>query len=443
MKIMIVGAGYVGLTVGIGFAELGHEVVCYDRDAEKIAQLNQNRLPIYEESMEELLLRNRDSISYTTALLPDLNQISVLFLTIGTPNREDGTVDTSDLFQAVTQIGESLENPVLIINKSTSPPGTVQRIKEILSQILSDRGCDFCCRVITNPEFLHEGKALSDFFNPDRIIIGTDTETEIPEISQLFSRHIENGTPILYTHVRAAELLKYVNNAVAALKVSFINEIANICESEHINVWEVIRLLTYDKRVSPLYLSPGIGFGGSCLPKDLKALEQIAANANVSLVMTNKIMDANLHQAEITVSTIHSYFPKGQLTVLGTAFKSGTNDIRKSPSIRIIRSLLDTGDYLLHIYDPQALEPTKKNLTGYNADICYFQDLYEACAGSGAVVILTGWSQFGQLDLERIRESMTQPLILDFHNIVGKDALEKSGFRYYIRGIASTEVQYD
>lgn len=436
MKIMIVGTGYVGLTVGIGFAELGHEVVCYDKDAEKIARLSQNLLPIYEEDMEALVYKNQDSISFTASLLPALSQISVLFLTIGTPSREDGTVDMSDLFQAVMQIGAVLEKPVLIINKSTSPPGTAQKIKETLNQILSDRGCDFVCRVITNPEFLHEGKALSDFFNPDRIIVGTDSEAGIPEINQLFSRHIKNGTPILYTDTRASELLKYVNNAVAALKVSFINEIANICENEHINVWEVIRLLTYDKRVSPQYLSPGIGFGGSCLPKDLKALEQIAANADVPLVMTNKIIEANLQQAQITVSTIRAYLPKGQLTILGTAFKPGTNDTRESPSIRIIRSLLNTGDYLLHIYDPQALEHTKEDLDIYAANIRYFHNLYEACDDSSAVAILTGWSQFAQLDLERIKHGMKYPLMLDFHNIVGKDALDKSGFRYYIRGIA-------
>ena len=444
MKIMIVGTGYVGLTTGIGMAELGHEIICYDTNSEKINQLNRHQLPIFETNMDKLLIKNKKSIIFTDNIFPFIGEVSVLFLTIGTPSEENGDVNMNDLFQAVDYIGESLNHSILIINKCTVPPGTTDRIKERLDKILISRKLTFKCRVIFNPEFLHEGNALTDFFQPDRIIIGSDNCNEIPELAELFLFYTTNHIPILYTNIRTAELLKYVNNAVAALKVSFINEIANICEYENVNVWELIKLLTYDKRVSPQYLSPGIGFGGSCLPKDIKALECMAKKVHVHLKMINKIIEVNYFQIKRTASIIQTHFPRGQITVLGTAFKANTNDIRESPSIQVINELIKTENYMIHLYDPQALENTRKELQANSKKLSFFTNLYDACIGSGAIAILTNWPQFSGVDLIKIKEIAEHPFIFDFHNVLGEDCLIESGLRYYIRGITGKEdIIYD
>lgn len=441
---MIVGTGYVGLTTGIGMAELGHEIICYDTNSEKINQLNRHQLPIFEANMDNLLIKNKKSIIFTDNIFPFIEEVSVLFLTIGTPSEENGDVNMNDLFQAVDYIGESLTHSILIINKCTVPPGTTDRIKERLDNIMLSRRLTFECRIIFNPEFLHEGNALQDFFRPDRIIIGSNNCNEISELTELFSFYTANHIPILYTDIRTAELLKYVNNAVAALKVSFINEIANICEQKGINVWELIKLLTYDKRVSPQYLSPGIGFGGSCLPKDVKALEWMAKKAHVHLEMINRIIEVNCFQIKRTASIIQTYFPKGQITVLGTAFKANTNDIRESPSIQVIKELIKSENYTIHLYDPQALENTRKELQADCKKLSFFSDLYNACIGSGAIAILTNWAQFSGLDLIKIKEIARNPFIFDFHNVIGEEYLIKSGLQYYIRGITSEEdIIYD
>lgn len=442
---MIIGTGYVGLTIGVGMAELGHEIICYDKNTEKIRSLNEYKLPIFEEGMEEMFEKNKNTISFTDNLFTSIQQVSILFLTIGTPSLENGSVDTTDLFQAVEQIGHLLAKPILIVNKCTAPPGTTDKIRKKLQKIIYERNLDFHCRIVFNPEFLHEGKALQDFFHPDRIIVGIDKPDEFPEFNEIFSFYITNNIPVLYTDTKTAELLKYVNNAVAAMKISFINEIANICEREHVNVWELVKLLTYDKRVSPQYLSPGIGFGGSCLPKDIRALEWMAQNVNVSLTMINKIIEANKNQIELTVSVIRTLFPKGQLTVLGTAFKGNTNDIRESPSIQVIKELLKAPDYTISLFDPQAMENTKKELSAISNSIIYFSDVYSACVGSGAIAILTNWESFSSLDLVKIKQSLSRAFIFDFHNVIGENQLKEHGFQYYIRGITTDkeDTNYD
>ncbi len=444
MKIMIVGTGYVGLTTGIGLAELGHEIIFYDNDIEKIHYLNRYQLPIFEENMEEMLKKHKNTITFADKISPSIHKVSILFLTIGTPSEENGDVNTTNLFQAVDHIGGVLTQPILIINKCTAPPGTTCKIKERLERIMHKRKIDFECCVVFNPEFLHEGRALQDFFQPDRIILGTDYSNKIPELDELFSFYTANHIPVLYTDTRTAELLKYVNNAVAALKVSFINEIANICEREHVNVWNLVKLLTYDKRVSPQYLEPGIGFGGSCLPKDIKALEWMAKKAAVHLTMINKIIEANQNQIVLTVSIIRALYPEGQLTILGTAFKANTNDIRESPSIQVIKELMKTQKYVINIFDPQALENTKKELHVDSKNLAYFSDLYDACVGSGAVAILTNWKQFSKLNFSKIKRKLSHPFIFDFHNVIGEKQLKENGFQYYIRGITDTEdINYD
>lgn len=434
MRIMIMGTGYVGLTVGVGFAELGNEVICYDKDVEKIQCLQKGYLPIYEDNMVEMFQKNRHSILFTDDLLLAIDKISVIIITIGTPSKEDGDVDTTDLFWAAEQLGRVLTRPVPIINKCTAPPGTTYELQRRLNQAIQSRDLNFHCRVIFNPEFLREGRALRDFFHPDRIVFGVDGNREIAEVQALFAPFAEQHTPIIYTQARTAELLKYVNNVVAALKVSFINEVANICEQESVNVWELVKILTYDERISPQYLSPSIGFGGSCLPKDTRALEWIAKKANVTTGLIDQILKTNHRQIEMTVGTIQTAYPKGQLAILGTAFKAGTNDTRESPSIHVIKALARTGNYTLHLFDPQALEEARKCLGKYSSYVHYFTDVYEACRGSGAVAILTNWPQFGQLNLGKIKDCMTQPLILDFHNVVGKTKLKTNGFCYYVRG---------
>lgn len=434
MRIMIMGTGYVGLTVGVGFAELGNEVICYDKDVEKIQRLQKGYLPIFEENMIEMLQKNRHSVLFTDDLLFATDKISVIIMTIGTPSKEDGDVDTADLLRAAEQLGRVLTRPVLIINKCTAPPGTTYELQIRLNQVIQSRGLNFHCRVIFNPEFLREGRALGDFFHPDRIVFGIDGNREIPEVQALFAPFAEQHTPIIYTQARTAELLKYVNNVVAALKVSFINEVANICEQESVNVWELIEILAYDKRISPQYLSPSIGFGGSCLPKDTRALEWIAKKANVTAGLIDQILKTNHRQIEMTVGTIQTAYPKGQLAILGTAFKAGTNDTRESPSIHVIKALAHTGNYTLHLFDPQALEETRKCLGKYSGYVRYFTDVYEACRGSGAAAVLTNWPQFGQLNLGRMKDCMSQPLIFDFHNVVGKTKLKTNGFCYYVRG---------
>lgn len=440
MKILIVGMGYVGLTMAIGLAELGNSIICYDINSTKISGLIHGNIPIYEHKMESLYLKNKKHLIFTDQLTNDLRNIDIIFLSIGTPSKSNGEVDTNNLFQAVHYIGMKIAEPVVIINRSTVPPGTTSKIEEVLHQLLKIRHLNFKCPVIFSPEFLHEGQALDDFFSPDRIVIGQDSDDKkIAAVEELFNFYKRKNVPILFTNTYTAELLKYINNLVASLKISFINEVADICEANHVNVWELIKLLTYDKRVSPQYLSPGIGFGGSCLPKDTQAIEWIAKKNNINIPIISEILKTNAYQIDKAISKIYSFCAKGHITIWGTAFKEGTDDIRDSQAIKVIEKLIEKGDYVLNVFDPKSLKNTKKALESYSSMINYYDNIYSSCKDSNAIIILTKWHLFSKIDLIKVKNTLKSPVIIDFQNVIGENKLQNHGFIYYIRGISDTK----
>ncbi len=424
-SIAIIGTGYVGLVTGTCFADLGNHVVCMDIAEEKIRLLQHGQMPIYEPGLEELVQRNvrAGRLSFTTAYAEAVRGSDFVFIAVNTPSGAAGEADLKYERMAVESIADVLETYAIIVNKSTVPVGTGDWVAEIMEGRGKKRGVDF--DVVSNPEFLREGSAVSDFMNPDRVVLGSTNRAAAEAVAQL---HLPLRAPIMITDLRTAEMIKYASNAFLATRVSFINEIAAICERLGADVKEVAAGMGYDRRIGRAFLEAGLGFGGSCFPKDVKALEYMAAANGCHPQLLRAVMEINRDQRRLAVLKLRHALGKlsgKTVAILGLSFKPNTDDMRDAPSVEIIGQLQREGA-AVRAYDPVAMTNARKEMP----DVTYCASPYDAAAGCDALVIVTEWNEFKQLDMARIRELMRQPVLLDGRNIYEPEAMKALGFTY-------------
>lgn len=425
-KICVIGTGYVGLVTGTCFADLGNDVTCLDVDETRIGKLQQNIMPIYEPGLEQLVAQNvrAGRLTFTTDYKQALEGAAFAFIAVGTPSGSDGEADLQYVRSAAESIADIVDWPIIIINKSTVPVGTGDWVADVIRKRRSGRPLDF--NVVSNPEFLREGSAINDFMYPDRVILGCTNREAANKVAQLY---LALRSPILISDLRTAEMIKYASNAFLATRISFINEIANMCEELGADVEEVARGMGMDKRIGPAFLEAGLGWGGSCFPKDVKALAHMAVLHGTQPQLLQAVMDINRNQRRSVVYKLRKAL--GGLNdhvigVLGLAFKPDTDDIRESPAIDIIHLLQNEGA-IIRAYDPQAAENAAKELK--NITLC--RTPYEVAEGADALVLATKWNEFKQLDLQRIGGLMRQRIILDGRNLWQPDEVRALGFTYF------------
>ena len=429
MNICVIGTGYVGLVTGCVFSDLGNEVICVDKNPEKIAMLERGEMPIYEPGLEELVKRNVEDkrLFFTGDLDHAVNHSDVVFICVGTPPLPNGDPDMSYIQGAAREIAGALNRYKVIVNKSTVPVGTGSMVREII-EANRKRNVDF--DVVSNPEFLREGSAIKDTLEPDRIVIGAPNQVVAMRILELYAP-LER--PMLITDVASAEMIKYASNAFLATKISFINSIANICDKVGADVIQVIKGMGYDHRIGAAFLNAGLGYGGSCFPKDTSALARTAERHDVASPILQAVMDVNRDQPfrfldRMRVAMGGSF--KGKtIGILGLAFKPNTDDMRDAKSVDIIAKLLSEGA-IIKAYDPISIE----NTMSIFPDICYAKNAYEAAEETDALMIVTEWNEFKQLNMERIKEHMNTPLLFDGRNIYDPVRLRRLGFDYHCIG---------
>ena len=427
-KICVVGGGgYVGLTTGACFADLGNEVVCVDIDEAKIAGLRRGKLPIYEPGLQEMVERNAkvDRLSFTTSYAEGLEDAEFAFIAVDTPSGSEGEADLKYVRRAAERIGQEITGSIIIVNKSTVPIGTGDWVAEIMQQCISP-GLEFS--VVSNPEFLREGSAINDFLHPDRIVLGSTDRQAAEKVAQLY---LSLGAPMIVTDLRTAEMIKYASNAYLANRISFVNEIASICEQMGADIKEVAIGMGYDKRIGHSYLDAGVGWGGSCFPKDVKALAHMAAIHGCHPQLLRAVIEINRDQRRRVVQALREMLGTlhgKTVGVLGLAFKPNTDDMREAPAVEIIHLLQNEGTSI-KAFDPVAMERAKEYLSG----VTYCEDAYELAKGSDALVVVTDWNEFKHLDMARIKASMAQPVLIDGRNIYEPKKMQSLGFVY--RGI--------
>ena len=428
MRITMIGSGYVGLVSGACFADFGHEVVCVDKDERKIAMLQDGRIPIYEPGLEELVARNvaQKRLSFTTDLAPAVARAEAVFIGVGTPSRRgDGHADLTYVYAAAREIAHALDGFTVIVNKSTVPVGTGDEVERIIREERPD--ADFA--VVSNPEFLREGAAISDFKRPDRIVIGIEDERAREPMIQAYRPLHLNHSPILFVGRRTAELTKYAGNAFLATKITFINEIADLCEKVGANVQDVARGIGLDNRIGSKFLHAGPGFGGSCFPKDTLALIKTAQDNDAPVRIVETVAAVNDQRKRAmgrkVVKACGGDVHGKRIAILGLTFKPNTDDMRDSPAIAIIRTLQDMGARVT-AYDPEGIEQAKQVLE----DVIYAQDPYSCAEGADALVIVTEWDAFRALDLDRMKGLLNAPVLVDLRNIYRADDVRARGFSY-------------
>ena len=438
MKIAIIGTGYVGLVTGVCLADFGNDIICIDNNKEKIDILNKGQLPIYEPGLKEIIERNRDykRIEFTTDIKYAVSHSEVIFITVGTPEKEDGDADLKYVFEVAKDIACYMNDYKVVVDKSTIPIGTGKKVKEIIQNILKDRKVNYKFDVVSNPEFLREGKALYDFMHPDRIVIGSGSKKAIEIMKEVYRVLKLNDIPFITTNLETAEMIKYASNAFLAMKISYVNEIANLCERVGADIQVVTSAMGRDGRISPKFLHCGPGYGGSCFPKDTKALAKIGKENNSPITLIESTIKANQNQKLKMVEKIEKTMENVKdktIAILGLSFKPETDDIREAPSMVIIEELYQRGAKI-KAFDPQAMEEARGKLKDLKG-IIFCKDEYEAIEGADALVIITEWNQFRRLDFARIKKLMKDNYIFDLRNIYSKEIIEKeNGFRYFSVG---------
>jgi UDPglucose 6-dehydrogenase len=427
MHIAVIGTGYVGLVTGACFAEFGVDVTCVDVDAEKIQRLESGIMPIYEPGLEQLVTKNTQAgrLRFTTNVQEAVEQALVIFLAVGTPPLSDGSPDLSFVESAARSVAEHMNGYKVIVTKSTVPIGTGERIRKLIRE---HQKSALAFGIVSNPEFLREGAAINDFMRPDRVVIGSADQEAIAIMRDLYRPLYLIEAPVVITSLEAAELTKYAANAFLATKISFINEIANLCEKIGCDVHDVAKAMGMDKRIGSKFLHPGPGFGGSCFPKDTRALASVAQQFGSESLIVDAVIEVNRRQREAMLPKIEQLVGtvSGKtIAVLGLAFKPETNDIREAPAQEIIKGLLERGA-TIRAYDPVAMEETAQVIS----NIQYAEDEYEAVKNADALVIVTEWNQFRALDMKRIRDLMKAPRIADLRNIYEPEDLRELGFDY-------------
>lgn len=427
MHIAVIGTGYVGLVTGACFAEFGVDVTCVDVDEEKISRLLDGVMPIYEPGLEQIVLKNTHAgrLRFTTDVKQAVEQALVIFLAVGTPPKPDGSPDLSYVEQAALSVADYMNGYKVVVTKSTVPIGTGEHIRKLISERKKTRA-NF--GVVSNPEFLREGAAINDFMRPDRVVIGSRDEEAIAIMKDLYRPLYLIEAPFVITSLEAAELTKYAANAFLAMKVSFINEIANLCDKIGCDVHDVARAMGMDRRIGSKFLHPGPGFGGSCFPKDTRALASVARQFDSASMIVDAVIEVNNRQGQLMMTKIKNLVGSLEgktIAVLGLAFKPETDDMREAPAVTIIRNLLEAGAKI-QAYDPVARHEAKKILP----EIDYADDEYTAVKGADALVFVTEWNQFRALDMIRIRDLMTTPKIADLRNIYDPQDMREFGFEY-------------
>ncbi|MCH5305404.1 MAG: UDP-glucose/GDP-mannose dehydrogenase family protein [Rikenella sp.] len=436
MNIAVVGTGYVGLVSGTCFAEMGIHVTCVDIDKEKIARLRQGEIPIYEPGLDEMVRHNVDAgrLHFTTDLREVLDEVEVVFSAVGTPPDEDGSADLKYVLAVAKTFGENIHKYTLLVTKSTVPVGTAQKVKEAVQAELSKRGVDVLYDVASNPEFLKEGAAIKDFMTPDRVVVGTDSEKARKVMTRLYKPFMLSGERMIFTDIPSAEMIKYAANSMLATRISFMNEIANLCESVGADVNMVRRGIGADMRIGRKFLYPGCGYGGSCFPKDVKALIKTAEKNGCSMKILRAVEEVNERQKSILFDKLSKRYG-GRLhgrvvTLWGLAFKPETDDMREAPSLVVIEKLLQAGA-VVKVYDPIAMEECRRRI---GEVVVYCDDMYEAAVDSDALLLVTEWNQFRVPSLSVLKKTMSTPLILDGRNIYESEYLKENGFEYHCIG---------
>ena len=435
MNVCVIGTGYVGLVTGACFAEFGVNVICADNDEAKIDMLERGEIPIYEPGLEALVKRNvsQGRLAFTTDTPEAVRASLVVFIAVGTPPRTDGGTDLSFVDAVAREIGRALNGYKVIVTKSTVPVGTSSRVRELIQQELDAAGSDVKFSVASNPEFLREGAAINDFMRPDRVVIGTDDEMTAAIMRDLYRPLYLNETPFVITNIPTAELTKYAANAFLATKISFINEVANLCERIGGDVNAVARGIGLDGRIGKKFLHAGPGFGGSCFPKDTRSAAHFARELGEEFQVVEAVIRVNERQRERMVEKVQRAvggdLSGKTLAVLGLAFKPETDDMRDAPAVDIIRGLQKRGASV-RAFDPVAMPAADKVLGG----VKFCSDAYEACENADAVVIVTEWNQFRMLELERVRGLLARPVMVDLRNVYEPGHMAKAGFEYHSVG---------
>ncbi|MDO4789703.1 MAG: UDP-glucose/GDP-mannose dehydrogenase family protein [Porphyromonas sp.] len=434
-NIAIVGTGYVGLVTATCFAEMGVHVHCVDINEKKIMDLQQGIIPIYEPGLDAMLKLNIEGkrLFFHASLASCIDLVDVIFTAVGTPSDPNGNADLSAVYAVAKEIGRLLNKYTLIVGKSTVPVGTAKRVREIIQAELDLRGVDVPFDVASNPEFLKEGSAIKDFTSPDRVIVGVDSERAREIMTQLYRPFLLNNFRVIFMDIASAELTKYASNAMLATRISFMNEIANLCELLGADVDAVRKGMGADKRIGTAFLYPGCGYGGSCFPKDVRAIRQTALEQGMDLTILKAVDEVNNRQKEIVISKLLKHYDTSDLkgktiSIWGLSFKPETDDMREATSIIVINHLLDLGARI-RVYDPVAMQEAQKL---FGDKIEYTDSLYSASEGADAVLLLTEWKQFRLPLWNRVISSMrSNPVIIDGRNIYNKSELEQAGLTYY------------
>lgn len=434
MNIAIVGTGYVGLVAGACFAETGNDVVCVDVNQDKISALKNGEIPIYEPGLEELVRGNFKAgrLKFSTLLKDAVESSEIIFIAVGTPQDEDGSADLTHVLNVARGIGEHMNGPKIVVDKSTVPVGTADKVKAEIERVSS-----YPVQVVSNPEFLKEGAAIDDFLRPDRVVVGVANEEVAEIMKELYAPFVRNNNPILVMDIRSAEMTKYAANAMLALRISFMNEVANLCEQAGADIDNVRLGIGTDKRIGMSFIFPGIGYGGSCFPKDVQALVRTGLEYDVSMRISEAVEQTNHAQKKVMTSKVIEHFGEGGLqgktiAIWGLAFKPKTDDVRDAPALVLCEDLVKLGANV-QLHDPEA-NGTFQQRFGTHATVAYFENNYEALNQADALIICTEWNSFRQPNFDRIKSALRNPVIFDGRNLYGLGDMQASGFTYYSIG---------
>lgn len=436
MKIVVVGTGYVGLVSGSCFAEMGVTVACVDVDAAKISRISRGDIPIYEPGLDELVERNvrEGRLSFTTELSEAMKDAGIVFIAVGTPQDEDGSADLSYVMEVAREIGECMDHYVLVVTKSTVPVGSSEKVRARIEEVLAERNADIHFDVASNPEFLKEGSAVKDFMSPDRVVVGVDSERARQLMTTLYRPFLLNNFRVIFTDIPSAEMIKYAANSMLATRISFMNDIANLCELVGADVNMVRKGIGADTRIGSKFLYPGCGYGGSCFPKDIKALIHTAEQKGYEMSVLKAVDYVNDRQKEVLVRKLMRYYGADlagkRVAIWGLSFKPETDDMREATSLVTIDLLLKAGCDVV-VYDPVAMDECRRRI---GDAVEYSNDKYEAVTDADALLIITEWRQFRLPNWKLIFNAMRVPLVIDGRNIYDADELESVGIKYYCIG---------
>ncbi len=445
MNISVIGTGYVGLVCGAGFSEMGNTVYCVDADAEKVALLQNGGVPIYEPGLEDMVRKNSaaGSLHFTTDIRLALQKTNICFIAVGTPMAEDGSADIRHVLSVAGDIGTHMDKRMVVVTKSTVPIGTADKVRDCIAARLRERGSDLAFDVVSNPEFLKEGMAIADFMKPDRVIVGVDSDAALKVMADLYAPFTRNHANFIAMDVRSSEMTKYAANAMLACKISFMNEIAGICERVGADVNRVRIGIGSDQRIGYDFLYPGCGYGGSCFPKDVAALIRTASDFGPAPALLSAVEAVNTAQKHVIVEKVVRKFGEDlagrTFAVWGLSFKPGTDDMREAPSLTVVRGLADRGA-AFRAYDPKASARARDFHFRDIPSIVYCDSKYDAVKGADALLLLTEWKEFRSPDFDEMRKAMRRPLVFDGRNQYDKARMAEMGFEYHQIGVEAVNV---